>query len=226
MEPITGKEKSVRQLLQGVKYSIDYYQREYAARPALLERLRSGVKYSIDYYQREYRWESRQVQELLDDLTGTFFDAYEPGISRASVKSFPHYFLGSIVISQRDNENFIVDGQQRLTSLTLLLMLTGNLQRGSGHSANVNDLIFSEQYGERTFNLAVEDREPVMKALFEDEPFGSDGQSESAQNLCNRYQDMEEYLPKDAVPEDFDQIGTQYHRWLEECQTTAGIAAA
>lgn len=27
----------------------------------------SGSKFAIDYYQREYRWESKQVAELLDD---------------------------------------------------------------------------------------------------------------------------------------------------------------
>ena len=86
MRPVDGKAKSVRQLLQ-------------------------GVKYSIDYYQREYRWEVKQVRELLNDLTGVFLDNYEVGISRRSVKQFTHYFLGSIIISQKNGESFIVDGQ-------------------------------------------------------------------------------------------------------------------
>ena len=38
------------------------------------------------------------------------------------MRNFPHYFLGSIIISQKGSESFIVDGQQRLTSLTLLLV--------------------------------------------------------------------------------------------------------
>ena len=76
MRPVDGKAKSVRQLLQ-------------------------VVKYSIDYNQREYRWEAKQVRELLKDLTGVFLDDYQVGIARSVVKQFTHYFLGSIIISQR-----------------------------------------------------------------------------------------------------------------------------
>jgi len=124
MRPIDGKAKSVRQLLQ-------------------------GVKYSIDYYQREYRWEAKQVRELIDDLSDMFLEEYETGISRSSVADFPHYFLGSIIISQRGGKSFIVDGQQRLTSLTLLLIVLRNLQLDREDAVQIDDLIFSERYGTR-----------------------------------------------------------------------------
>ncbi len=170
MRPVDGKAKSVRQLLQ-------------------------GVKYSIDYYQREYRWEAKQVRDLLNDLCEVFFDDYEPGISRSEVARFTHYFLGSIIISQKDSDSFIVDGQQRLTSLTLLLILVRNLQRGREDAVSVDDLVFSEKYGERTFNLAVEERSLCMEALFEGEYFDTTDKSESVQNLHERYRDMESDFP-------------------------------
>lgn len=172
MRPIDGKVKSVRQLLQ-------------------------GVKYSIDYYQREYRWEAKQVRELLEDLSGTFLKEYEPGLSRSQVANFPHYFLGSIIISQKGSESFIVDGQQRLTSLTLLLVLLRNLQRDREDAVSIDDLIFSERYGAKTFNLAVDERALCMEALFEGRPFDSTDQSESVQNLYARYQDLESLFPEE-----------------------------
>lgn len=179
MRPIEGKPKNIRELLQ-------------------------GVKYSIDYYQREYRWETKQVHELLNDLTGVFLEEYEPGISRSKVKAFPHYFLGSIIISQKGGESFIVDGQQRLTSLTLMLILLRSLQRSREDAVSVDGLVFSEQYGEKTFNLAVEERAPCMEALFEGKPFDTTDQSESVQNIHERYQDMESHFPAelqgDALP--------------------------
>jgi Protein of unknown function DUF262 len=58
-------------------------------------------KYSIDYYQREYKWESKQLKELVADLTTKFFDLYEPGHARKDVAKYPGYFLGSIIISQK-----------------------------------------------------------------------------------------------------------------------------
>jgi uncharacterized protein with ParB-like and HNH nuclease domain len=39
----------------------------------------ANQKYAIDYYQREYKWESKQIAELVADLTTKFLDLYEPG---------------------------------------------------------------------------------------------------------------------------------------------------
>ena len=86
-------------------------------------------KYAIDFYQREYAWQERQVRELIDDLTGKFLDSYESGHSRHEVGGYGHYFLGSIVISHKRGQRFVVDGQQRLTTLTLLLISTCTTSR-------------------------------------------------------------------------------------------------
>ena len=40
--------------------------------------LLSAAKYAIDYYQREYRWESKHIEELIEDLTGKFLESYDP----------------------------------------------------------------------------------------------------------------------------------------------------
>ena len=53
-----------------------------------------------------------------------------------------NYFLGAIIISKKDSANYIVDGQQRLTSLTLLLILLRNLQRGARRCGQCADVIF------------------------------------------------------------------------------------
>jgi hypothetical protein len=61
---------------------------------------------------------------------------------RKDVASYGHYFLGSIVISQPDEKKQIVDGQQRLTSLTLLLIYLHNIQKDR-HDAEPEKMIFS-----------------------------------------------------------------------------------
>ncbi|MFM7200716.1 MAG: DUF262 domain-containing protein [Myxococcota bacterium] len=55
----------------------------------------------------------------MDDLTGKFLDFYDESHARQEVGEYGHYFLGSIVISLKQGKRFIVDGQQRLTTLTL-----------------------------------------------------------------------------------------------------------
>ena len=81
--------------------------------------LLGGKKYSIDYFQREYRWQEKQISELVTDLTSRFLSAYRAGHGRAEVAKYPHYFLGSIIVSKEESKTSVIDGQQRLTSLSI-----------------------------------------------------------------------------------------------------------
>jgi hypothetical protein len=163
--------------------------------------LLKGVRYSIDYYQREYRWQDKQVRELVDDLTGKFLDNYQPRHTRNEVEKYSHYFLGSIIISEKDAEKFIVDGQQRLTTLTLLLILLRILQKDRSDQVNVDELIVSEKYGRKSFNLAVDERTACMDALYEDRVFDSNGHSESIASLCSAYETIQGAFPDELTTE-------------------------
>ena len=46
-----------------------------------------GRKFYIDYYQREYKWQTKQLEELVSDLTDVFFRSYEPGHERRAARS-------------------------------------------------------------------------------------------------------------------------------------------
>lgn len=170
---ITGREKTVRELL-------------------------SGVKYTIDYYQREYKWQAKNITELLEDLADKFFDEYDPAHDRTRVERYGTYFLGSIVISRKNGKNFIIDGQQRLTSLTLLLIYLNNLQKGQPDlgMVDVNPLVFSEKYGKKSFNIDIPERTACMDALYANGVFGpANGTHESVRNVEARYQDIVENFP-------------------------------
>jgi uncharacterized protein with ParB-like and HNH nuclease domain len=190
MREIIGKAKTVRELLK-------------------------GVKYSIDYYQREYKWQDKQIRELVDDLTGKFLEEYDPSHERKKVAGYPHYFLGSIIISKKDSASYIVDGQQRLTSLTLLLILLRTLQKDRAEQVNVDELIVSEKYGQKSFNLHVDERTSCMESLYEGLPFEITGRSESIQNLYKRYGDVEESFSEelrgDALPYFIDWLLENVH---------------
>lgn len=176
MREILGKAKTVRELLK-------------------------GVKYSIDYYQREYNWGNKQLRELIDDLANKFLEEHRPENERKKVAGYPHYFLGSIIVSKKDSASYVVDGQQRLTTLTLLLMYLRNLQHGRPDQVHVDELIASEVYGEKSFNLDVPERALAMAALFANEPFDSTERSASVQNLVARYADLDEALPDELRDE-------------------------
>lgn len=189
--------------------------REIQGKARTIRELLKGVKYSIDYYQREYKWGSRQVQELIDDLSGKFLDDYRSGHPREQVSQYGHYFLGPIIISYKDNANYIVDGQQRLTSLMLLLIHIRNLQKDRSEQVNIDELIFSEKFGQKTFNMHVPERIACMDALFNEQPFDENGELESVRNIVARYQDIVEFLPVeiagDALPHFIDWLIENVH---------------
>ena len=163
--------------------------------------LLGNFKFSIDYYQREYSWEKRQITELLDDLITKFQDSHEPDNERSAVESYGHYFLGSIIISDKDGQKFIIDGQQRLTSLTLLLIHIHRLLNDESQGAQVAELIFSQRFGKRSFNLDVDERNDCMEALFTGQVFEEDDQPSSVVNIMNRYRDIEEKFSQDLAAE-------------------------
>lgn len=157
--------------------------------------LLGGAKYAIDYYQREYRWTRKQITELIDDLSGKFGESHEEGNERSDVEGYGHYFLGSIIISDKDGHKYIIDGQQRLTSLTLLLIYIPRQLEDNEQKGQLTDLIFSKKFGKRSFNLDVPERADCMEALFTGQPFEENGQPESVRNILQRYQDIEDYFP-------------------------------
>lgn len=72
----------------------------------------------IPDYQRPYAWTKDEAGELLTDLLSMMGDD-----ENVQVGSLPTYFLGSVVLIKEEGnpQSIVVDGQQRLTTLTILL---------------------------------------------------------------------------------------------------------
>lgn len=157
-----------------------------------VQQLLQSQSFSIDEYQREYKWEKENIDELLSDLEDKFLSCYQPSDSTAKVSSYEEYFLGSIIVSKRNGKNFLVDGQQRVTSLTLLLIyLYRTIQpQDSTLAQTIAPLIFSNNFGELKFNLDISERLPVIEALFTGALFTPDGKDESIQTMYARYHDI------------------------------------
>lgn len=179
--------------------------------PKNLKQLLQNTKYSIHYYQREYMWQRKHIEELIDDLTSEFLECYKPGDSRPAVADYGAYFMGSIVLAGR--ENAIIDGQQRFSSLTLLLMYLNNRLKAIGQSYNmIETMIFSESFGTKSFNINVEDRQECMEAIFAGKDYDITTAGESVRNLYGRYHDIVDVFPSDIN----DQILLHFCDWLAE----------
>lgn len=158
-----------------------------------IKELLQSASFSIDEYQREYKWGKDNVEELLSDLHGKFYGAYKPGDDTKNVSSYAQYFLGSIIVSKRNGKSYLIDDQQRVTSLTLLLICLYRAAeaRGLPVVTTIAPLIYSDNLGEPKFNLDIAERLPVIEALFRGELFNPDGKDESIQTMFARYRDIE-----------------------------------
>ena len=124
---------------------------------------------------RTHKRPCRQISGGLDD-----------GHERAAVADYGHYFLGSIIVSDKQGQKFIIDGQQRLTTLTLLLIFIQHQLADPEQKGQVADLIFSQRFGKRFFNLDIPERMPCMEALYSGETVDSSDQQESIANISAR----------------------------------------
>lgn len=70
-----------------------------------------SVKYCIPLYQRDYAWEEKEIVQLIEDID--------------DVNMGENYYIGSLIVANRDGVYEVVDGQQRLTTLFLLLSFLG-----------------------------------------------------------------------------------------------------
>lgn len=155
-------------------------------------------KYRVDYFQREYKWEQKHIEQLITDLSSAFLQAYNEGDSRTAIERYNNYYLGPFVVSSKDGVKSIIDGQQRLTSLTLFLIYLNNLQKDLGTSEELERLIFSERYGERSFNIQDEERKLCLESLFlRGDYVINDEDDESTKNMVERYSDIVQAFPEE-----------------------------
>lgn len=91
----------------------------------------NGLTYRIPPFQRDYSWGEEEWEDLWADLIGTLAAQEEPA-----------HYMGYLVLQSEDDKTFdVIDGQQRLTTLTLLVLaVLKNLQRliDAGHNPEEN----------------------------------------------------------------------------------------
>jgi len=140
--------------------------------------------YFIDIYQREYKWTPDNVKTLLDDIEVQFGinqrTKTEPKEILAEVQEcFEPYFLNTYLTHSTPTNTSIVDGQQRLTTLLLVLIKLYKIlktvesdpsyTRKTFSSQALEKLIFeSDDFGEaKRFKIFNENRESTFRQLLE-----------------------------------------------------------
>ncbi|WP_166385188.1 GmrSD restriction endonuclease domain-containing protein [Catellatospora methionotrophica] len=166
----------------------------------------SGQGYGLDSYQREYAWTEKQVEDLVNDLTSRFSREWSPKHELPDVASYAPYFLGPVITSSRGGIPYLIDGQQRLTTVMLLLIWLRRTQEGRDDAVSgLDSLIYSDQFGKKKFAIDDDRSErarsllPLLNGLDFDE---ASEQSSSVRNLWNRFADIERLFPEDLRDEE------------------------
>jgi hypothetical protein len=160
--------------------------------------------FRLDYYQREYSWTRADVTALLSDLRRRFTENWKPLHEREHVRTYSPYYLGSIVYyeGEDDDATYLVDGQQRVTTLFLLLVHLRRLAGELGHAAEVRRLepLIWSHGAARGFRLDIPEFTGPVDALVEDRSYEPPAQAPSSvRNLLDRAADLAEDFPGDLA---------------------------
>lgn len=182
------------------------------AKEYTLDEILKDKKYTVDYFQREYSWNKENIEQLIIDLTNAFLNDYKSGDETKAVANYNNYYMGSIVLYEKGGELSIIDGQQRITSLTLLLIYLYQFSNKTLDS-QIRNLILSDSFGELSFNIQVPEREACLKALFNDGSYTVlDSDDSSTINMVQRYENICDFFPKEDI---HDEILKSFVYWLK-----------
>jgi uncharacterized protein with ParB-like and HNH nuclease domain len=120
-------------------------------------------KYIVPRYQREYSWETSDIDDFWSDIVQQIK-------CEAGVPKYSEYFIGCVVFVGEDSKpDFtIVDGQQRMTTLTLLMKLIANKLRALGDQKAADALYQNviegkDNDGNEYFKLDSESPKPYLQ---------------------------------------------------------------
>lgn len=145
---------------------------------SIKELLNGGGDYIIPMYQRNYAWEEGEITQLIQDVID-----YLP--------NGQNYYIGTLVVFERaDGKYETIDGQQRLTTLSLLASYLKNekLSDVSWYQKLTIDFE-SREHSRQTFRA-------IFNGKFSDDPSEILGQQEINAAILNGYRLIKKILPQ------------------------------
>jgi hypothetical protein len=176
-----------------------------ASAPALVDgrgytvqELFTGRQYRLEYFQRDYVWGREQVAKLLEDLSRRFLAEWSESHERRRVQQYEGYFLGPFVSYRAEGISYLTDGQQRFTTLLVLLIYLRRLlldQEDQRTAAVVERLICTDMYDELTFTIDVPDYAPCIEAMYRGKSFATDGELPAIRQLWRCFTELPDIFP-------------------------------
>lgn len=172
-------------------------------------------QYEIPRFQREYSWEKKQYKEFLEDMISNII------VSDEGLQPTP-YFMGTMLfVGDKDRPGkdpvFVVDGQQRLTTITILFSAIANIFQQLGNTV-LRDSIFSyimskTNDGEQIRVLKTVSSYPYFSYYIQslDKSNANIPTSEEDENIKATYDFFEKILQEKSLRELFGKKGKNTH---------------
>ena len=162
--------------------------------------------YYVDFYQREYVWKTVTVETLLKDIFYAFEQSYElfkdDELTKETMQKFNWYYLNVFITNNVDGKIYIVDGQQRLTTLTLIATKLYHMLPDGSTKNILKACIFAEdKYDGNLFCIDNAKRKDVMQSLLDNKSYEAPFKNRTEKNLIDRYKDISNFIDKKNMDE-------------------------
>ncbi|MEL6864318.1 MAG: DUF262 domain-containing protein [Bacteroidota bacterium] len=171
-----------------------------------IDTLFSKTTYYIDFYQREYKWNTEPVRRLLEDVFYKFNLEYKPELEANEENinvEYSWYYLNTYVTNQSGGKVYVVDGQQRLTTITLTLIKLYHMTvvYKSELDEWLKNKIVGVQGRKKSFWMNHEAHIGAMKALFQGEVLAKIDVSSgvTAKNMVENYKEISAWIDKEIT---------------------------
>lgn len=174
-----------------------------------IDKLFSNTTFYIDFYQRQYKWTDEPIKRLLDDVFYKFNEEYKKYKHLSlpldqTISKYGWYYLNTYVTNNVEGKLYVVDGQQRLTTLTLTLIKLRHLAKAL--NSKLEGWIGSKIVGlsgyKTDFWMNHEAHKAAMEGLYEgqDEDDIDTSSGLTAQNMVANYRTISSRLG-DELPD-------------------------
>lgn len=170
-----------------------------------IDQIFGNTTFYIDFYQRQYKWNDEPVSKLLDDIFYKFNDEHKKYESsdidiENLIEKYGWYYLNTYVTNKVDGKDYVVDGQQRLTTLSLILMKLYRMavERSSQLDGWISDKIVGRTGYRKNFWMNHEQSVKTMEALFKCGVIESPADDTlTSKNMVSNYKVISDRLDKE-----------------------------
>jgi len=182
-----------------------------------IDKVFSNITYYIDFYQRDYKWTKEPVETLLNDIFYIFDNEYKKYKDfdieiEKLIEKFKWYYLNTYVTNKSDGKVYIVDGQQRLTTITLILMKLYHMAQefDSNYKGWIESKIIGYDGPKKQFRMYHIKHLKTLEQIFNKENSVDVNSGISAINMRDNFKIIDKYLSNKLNTKQKFEIFTYY----------------